>query len=197
MPQAMLFFKGVGFMRCAICLTVAVMIFSVSPLLAGQDDTPKEKPPAEAAEKTGDENKPDDKSTDDQAARFESFKTMLSGVDLVGHFTVVGKEDQAPKEERYSIQSVTKVGEGDVWLFLARIQYGGKDVTLPLPLAVKWAGDTPVITLSKVTIPGLGAFDARVVLHDDKYAGTWRHDKVHGHLFGRIEKSAPAPEAKE
>jgi len=34
-----------------------------------------------------------------------------------------------------------------------------------------------------------------VLIYGDRYAGTWQHDKVGGHLWGRIEKPAkPAAE---
>jgi hypothetical protein len=62
-------------------------------------------------------------------------------------------------------------------------------VTLPIPLEIKWAGDTPVITLTKLAIPGLGTFTSRVVIYEGRYAGTWQHDRVGGHLFGKIEKA--------
>jgi hypothetical protein len=52
---------------------------------------------------------------------------------------------------------------------------------------VKWAGKTPVITLDNITIPGLGTFSSRVVIDQGKYAGTWKHDDVGGHLFGKLE----------
>ena len=51
---------------------------------------------------------------------------------------------------------------------------------------MKWAGKTPVITLDNVTIPGLGTFSSRVVIDGALYAGTWQHDAVGGHMFGRI-----------
>jgi hypothetical protein len=51
---------------------------------------------------------------------------------------------------------------------------------------VKWAGKTPVITLDNVTIPGLGTFSSRVVIDGPLYAGTWQHDAVGGHMFGKI-----------
>ena len=66
-----------------------------------------------------------------------------------------------------------------------------KDVTVPIPLEIKWAGDTPVITLTDLAIPSLGTFTARVVIYDGRYAGTWQHGQVGGHLFGRIEKAPP------
>jgi hypothetical protein len=135
----------------------------------------------------------------DREALFKQFEETLSGVKLVGRFTITGKDDgELPKEE-YTINSVTKLPEGDYWLFKARIKYGENDVTVPLPLEVKWAGSTPVITLTDFTIPGMGTFSARVVIDSKKYAGTWAHGKVGGHLFGVIEKAAaeqpiePAP----
>ncbi len=137
--------------------------------LRADDETPKEKP---------------------EAAKLELYKNleaMLTNAKLVGRFTITGKEDM-PKEE-YTIVSATKMEQGELWLVKARIQYGGKDITVPMPLEILWAGKTPVITLDKLTIPGLGTFSARVVFADGKYAGTWQHDAVGGHLFGTIEKA--------
>lgn len=119
---------------------------------------------------------------------FQKFTEQMNGVKLVGQFTVIGKNNGPLAKEEYIIQKVEKLPEGDKWLIYARIKYGNHDVTLPLPLDVKWAGTTAVITLEDTTIPTLGTFSSRVVIDKDKYAGTWRHDKVGGHLFGVIEK---------
>jgi hypothetical protein len=124
---------------------------------------------------------------------FRKFEQDMSGVALVGQFTIQGRDQDDLPEERYEIRSVKKMPTGDVWLFTARIKYGSHDVTLPLPLDVKWAGNTPVITMDNVTIPVLGTFSCRVVLDSDKYAGTWSHDDVGGHMFGTIEKPTPKP----
>jgi len=126
----------------------------------------------------------------DRAKLEESFAKLLSGVTLVGHFTANDLPADTPtKEERYTIAKVSKLA-GDTWLFQTRIQYGDHDVSLPLPLTVKWAGDTPMVTLDNVGVPGLGTFTARVLFHDSKYAGTWSGGTHGGHLFGRIEKPA-------
>jgi hypothetical protein len=123
----------------------------------------------------------------EQAERFSWFQQTLSGATLDGHYTLVGRDELPLRREQYTIRSVRKLPEGDFWLFQARIQYGDKDVTVPLPLEVKWAGATPVITLTQLTIPGLGTFSARVLIDGGKYAGTWSHDDVKGHLFGTIQ----------
>jgi hypothetical protein len=112
----------------------------------------------------------------------------LTNVKLIGRFTVTGREDREPKAEEYTITSAMKLPDGDLWLLKARIKYGDKDVTMPIPLEIKWAGDTPVITLTNLGIPGLGTFTSRVVIYDNRYAGTWQHGNVGGTLFGRIEK---------
>ena len=139
-----------------------------------------------------------DKPTDDKAAkadadadqekRYQQFEKQLSGVKFVGRFTVLGKEEGPLAKEEYTIQSAKKMPRGDYWLITARIKYGRHDITLPLPLEVKWAADTPVITLTELSIPGLGTFSSRVVIYNKKYAGTWTHGKVGGHLFGTVEK---------
>lgn len=122
-----------------------------------------------------------------QAQREKKFQEQLTGVKFVGRFTLTGKED-LPKEEEYTITSVMKTDTENVWLFKARIVYGDHDVTVPLPLYVHWADDTPIISLTDFTIPNMGTFSARVVVYNNKYAGTWSHGDKGGHLFGHIEK---------
>ncbi len=118
----------------------------------------------------------------------QQFEQALSGATLSGHFTSGNDEKGSqPKEDKYTIESVSKIS-GDVWLFKARIQYGEHDLTLPLPLRVVWAGDTPVITLDKMPVPGLGTFSARVMMYDGKYAGMWDGGSHGGLLYGKIVK---------
>ncbi len=108
---------------------------------------------------------------------------------MAGRFTTDG-DDHPPKEDRYAIKSVKKL-QGDLWLFNAQIQYSGRNLTVPLILPVKWAGDTPVITVTNVGIPGMGTYTARVLIYEDRYAGTWSASARHGGtLFGRIEHPA-------
>ena len=122
------------------------------------------------------------------AKRFAKLEKGLTGVALVGHFTETGKDSINPKSERYELKSVKHV-EADRWLFEARITYGEHDVTVPLTLPVKWAGDTPVITVDNMGIPGLGLYTARVMIYADHYAGFWSGGDHGGHLFGVIERA--------
>jgi hypothetical protein len=128
----------------------------------------------------------------DKAALEKSFADTLTGATLVGHFSVVGHpmpgKDLA---DRYEIEKAEKI-TGHRWLITARIKYGKHDTKVPFPLEVYWAGDTPVITVSDVTVPGMGTFVARVLVYGDRYAGTWQHDKFGGHMWGMIERTAPS-----
>jgi hypothetical protein len=117
------------------------------------------------------------------------FEQMMTGAVLVGHSTLDNREGLSA-EERYSIDRVSKLG-GDVWMLQARMKLGDHEIPLPIPVTIKWAGDTPVITLTDASIPGMGSYTARVVLYRDRYAGTWSgkssNGKDHGgELFGSI-----------
>jgi hypothetical protein len=119
------------------------------------------------------------------------FAEMLSGSTLVGKFTeekTPRPEPMKPAEDRYTLTKVQKL-YGDNWLFVARIQYGEHDLSVPIMLPVKWAGDTPVITVTDAKIPGLGTYTARVMFYRDEYAGTWSGGNHGGHLWGRIERA--------
>jgi adenosylhomocysteine nucleosidase len=121
----------------------------------------------------------------------QRFQQMLSDVTLVGHFTVTGAEDPGTlREEKYTIKKVTKMSN-DYWLFFTRVQYGRRDVTVPLQLEVKWADDTPVITLTDLELPNLGTYTARVLIYRGQYAGTWSNNRFGGHLFGTITENTP------
>ncbi|MBM4003591.1 MAG: hypothetical protein FJ295_09935 [Planctomycetes bacterium] len=123
----------------------------------------------------------------DRQELYKELAEKLHRVKLTGNFTIHGKDGPLVKEEYY-ILSAKKLDQGEMWLLNARIKYGDHDLTVPLPLEIQWAAETPVITLDKLTIPGLGTFGARVLFHEKSYAGTWSHDKVGGHLFGTFEK---------
>ena len=121
-----------------------------------------------------------------------AFAETLTGAALTGRFTVDGQTD-APKEERYEIAAATKAGPED-WVIVARIKYGPNDVRVPVPVKVHWAGDTPVLSLTDLTIPGMGTFTSRVMFYGDRYAGTWQHGEKGGHLFGSIGRGDAAAE---
>ncbi len=116
----------------------------------------------------------------------KAFSEKLTRSVLVGTFTVDGKP-LVPKPERYEIDSAIK-NKGNKWTIVARVKYGKYDLKVPIFLNVDWAGDTPVMSLTNLTIPGLGTFTSRTMFYGDRYVGTWQHGKVGGHMFGHVEK---------
>jgi len=65
-----------------------------------------------------------------------------------------------------------------------------------------WAGDTPVITLDNMTVPGFGAFTARVMIFEGRYTGIWDGAGHGGVMVGTItkqqaDKDRPAPAAAD
>ena len=123
------------------------------------------------------------------AEREAALAEMLSGATLEGSFTVTGPGRDPAKlsREKYTLGEVKKVG-GNLWVFPTRIEYGDKDLTLPITLPVEWAGDTPVVVVDNVGLPGLGTVSARVMFFADHYAGYWQHGEAGGHLFGVIRR---------
>ncbi len=185
-------------MSCSISKRFACLLFAVlvpvplAPLAWAQEAKPATTP------------EPAAESSSEEAARNARFAKYMSGVKFIGQFTILdadGRGGRMPEEE-YTIRKCEKLPQGDLFRFTARIRYGDTDTEIPMDLPVKWAGRTPVITLEKLWIPGLGTFSSRVVINGNRYAGTWDHGPKGGHLFGRIERieetdSAPAGEAAE
>ena len=96
----------------------------------------------------------------------KQFQDVLANVTLTGYY-VQGDNSQL-HEDRYVIERVSKVKD-DLWKFEARIQYNKQDMKVAMSFPVKFAGDTPVISLTNFTVPGFGAFTARVVIYDGTF----------------------------
>ena len=124
-----------------------------------------------------------------QAELEKQFEQSMTGVTLAGHSTRLNREGLAPGEEKYVIEKVSKLS-GETWLIHARMQYGSHDLPVPIPVTIKWAGDTPVIELTDLAIPGMGSYTARVLLYRDQYAGTWSAAHGGGQMFGKIVRGA-------
>ncbi len=113
----------------------------------------------------------------------KDLSAMLNGATLVGQSTT-WKKPGLSGEERYAIDGMTKIG-GKTWLLRTRMKLGEKEIPLPVPVTIEWAGDTPMIQVTDVAMPG-GPYSARVLLYKDQYAGTWLGPGRGGQLFGKI-----------
>jgi hypothetical protein len=122
----------------------------------------------------------------------KQFQDAMLNVKLVGYYTLGDSSEL--HDDSYVIEKVTKIKE-DTWKIEAKILYNKKDFKVAMNLPVKFAGDTPVISLTDFTVPGFGKFTARVVLYNGTYAGTWSGAGA-GHggaMFGKIVKNEAGP----
>jgi hypothetical protein len=117
------------------------------------------------------------------------FAERMRNVTMVGTFTVAGRENRNPDPDRYEITSVEKVGT-DLWRFTSTVEGGSTPIPIVVPM--RFVGDTPVIMMTDTSLPGVGTFTVRVFFYGDRYAGTWQHGHVGGHMSGRIEKTGAA-----
>lgn len=139
-------------------------------------------------------DKPGKPSKPDQAALEQAFSESLSNSTLVGYFTTDGREGTKP--DRYRVVSAKKMKDND-WIFTATMKVGENQLDIPMPIKVYWADDTPVMSLTDLTIPGIGTFTARVMFYGNRYAGTWQHGDHGGTFAGVIEKPATKPEPEK
>ena len=128
--------------------------------------------------------------------REAAFVALMTNANLVGSFTMDKDKDKLSSES-YGIRKVTKVKDNR-WIVEARIVYGKNDLVVPIPVQMDWADDTAVLSVRKLSIPLLGeGFEARVLFDNGRYAGTWSHGPVGGHLFGKVEKAEPEKKSEE
>ena len=175
-------------MRTKLLLPLAGSLLIGLP--AADVHSQENKPPvlkaAPAADRAKGQSKTSESQPPTQAQLEAKFKAALNKATFRGRWCVVKDGKPGPdKDEHYTIQGVNKLG-GDVWMIHARLQYGTKDVTVPIPVQVKWAGDTPVISITSLAIPNVGTYTARVVIYDNLYAGTWSGGDHGGLLSGAI-----------
>jgi hypothetical protein len=190
--------KENAMIRSFAVLSVACIVLATTAASQESIDQPTSGAAQAAQEKKG--NGPKGETAQQQAGKpipplpelIKKLESKLSGATLVGVFTVDGlKSDRPPKQDKYTLGKVSKLPEADLWNFEAKVGFGGSNATIPIVVAIKWAGDTPMIQLTNTTIPGLGTFSTRVFFYEDRYAGTWQHGPFGGHMYGRIEKGDP------
>jgi hypothetical protein len=109
---------------------------------------------------------------EDSEARFIA---MLKKATLKGTWAPVtgGKLGDEQGDDSYRIARVEKRDDGK-WSIVSVFAVGDQTVEFPIPAEVKFAGDTAVLILDNVrAAPGNANWSARVMFHDDVYAGRW------------------------
>ena len=164
-----------------------VLSFSLAAFSAAAQESKKDAPAAKATAKPA-----------PTAAELETkFQTTLTAAVMDGRFCMLDKGKLGPdKEEKYTIVGVEKTAEGQ-WTISAKIQYGTVNFTAPVPVQVKWAGDTPVIIVDNIGFPGTAKYSARVMIFGDTYSGTWSGGDHGGLMHGVIKKVEEKTEKTE
>ena len=165
-------------------LSTALMLAAAAWSVTAAEPEPAPAGTAPAAETKSPAPAKPKPSQDELEAKFKSTMTKAT---LSGRWCGIQDGRLTPeKEDKYTIVSVNKLG-GETWVVSARIQYGEKDFTVPIPVQVKWAGDTPVITVDGLAMPGgKTAYAARVLVYDHTYAGSWSGGDHAGLMSGII-----------
>jgi len=167
-------------MKLVVLLAVVALLAPGRAFAQEKKAVDSNKPKEVAAEATKEKPKA---TTEQLEAR---FKATLTKATMSGRWCTIKDGVLGPeKEDKYTIVGVSKL-VGDTWLINARIQYGTKDIVAPIPVQVKWAGDTPVLVVDNIPVPGGGVYSARVLIYQHTYAGTWTGGDHGGLLNGVI-----------
>jgi hypothetical protein len=156
---------------------IFLLLLSIGSLVAMNSSAEDQKPAASASAK------PIPSSEELEA----KFKAMLTKATLTGRWTPI-KDGAlgAEKQDKYTIVSAGKVN-GDSWVVNAKMKYGEREFVAPIPVKVKWAGDTAVLIVDNMQMPGgQTSYSARVLFYEHTYAGTWSGGDHGGLLSGII-----------
>jgi hypothetical protein len=103
------------------------------------------------------------------------FIAMLKNATLKGSWAPIaqGRLGGERGDDGYRIARVEK-GEGGKWSIVSVFTVRDRQIEFPISASVKFAGDTAVLILENVRAgPGKANWSARVMFHDDVYAGRW------------------------
>lgn len=155
-------------------------------------DSPKNVKPAESSPKAEDAAKSTPAPQKPLPADPEErFKVLFTKASLSGRWAPL--RDGALGEERggdkYNIISAVK-GEGDNWIVSAKMKYGDQEFVIPIPVKMKFVGDTAILTVDNLAIPGGGTYTARLLIYERTYSGTWKGQRGGGMLYGTITNEA-------
>ena len=115
---------------------------------------------------------------------------MLANATLKGSWIPVNQGATGnEKSDSYHIIGARKI-EGDQWQIMTKTKYQGREIEVPFSVIVKWAGDTAVMILNDVQAGQGKSYSARVLFHNDRYAGSWwGKDTAGGLLSGVITRN--------
>lgn len=123
------------------------------------------------------------------------FTAALKNATLKGTWAPVqqGKIGDDRGDGGYRIARVEKK-DGDNWSIVSVFKFNDQEIEFPIPAKVKFAGDTAILILDNTRAGrGKANWSARVMFHEDVYAGRWweTDNKEHGGtIAGTIVRDA-------
>jgi hypothetical protein len=127
------------------------------------------------------------------------FQKMLTKAYLRGRWSPVDAAGLGPEkqEDKYEIISAAKVKD-DQWVINAKMKYGKNEFVMPVPVRVKWSGETPMLIVDKLSMGPDRSYSARVLFFDGMYSGSWNSASGYGGvLYGVVDHEAPAAKTEE
>jgi hypothetical protein len=103
------------------------------------------------------------------------FVAMLKNATLKGTWAPIQGTGLGAQRgnDSYRIARAEKTASGQ-WSIVSLFNVNGRSVEFPIASSVKFAGDTAVLILDNVRAgPGNANWSARIMFHDDVYAGRW------------------------
>lgn len=125
------------------------------------------------------------------------FIAMLKNSTLKGTWAPVQQNKLGNEQgvDTYHIARAEKAQNGQ-WTIVYLINAQGKSMEFPIPATVKFAGDTAVLILDNVrAAPEKANWSARIMFHDDVYAGQWwetNNSEHGGTITGTITRTSAA-----
>ena len=178
-------------MKLTWIATLLSLLSAVSLSLAQEQSKPS---PGQAAATAIDGAK-----ANPQSDQEKKFTALLTDAFLSGRWAPLKDGDLGEEKsgDKYQIVSAIK-GNGDSWTISAKLKYHDQEFVLPIPVQMKFVGDTAIMVVDKLTIPNGGTYSARLMFYERTYSGTWSGGRGGGMLYGVITNGATKPEkAKE
>jgi hypothetical protein len=70
------------------------------------------------------------------------------------------------------------------------MKYRDREVVMPIPVEIKYSGDTTILTVDNLNIPNGGTYTARLLIYERTYSGTWKGQRGGGMLYGTIKNES-------
>lgn len=118
------------------------------------------------------------------------FAAMLENATLKGTWAPIAQQQLGDeKSDGYRVVKAVKK-KGNQWNIVSRVKRRGQEFDFPIPVVVEFAGDTAVMILNDSPAGRGQVWSARILFHDDVYAGSWwspGHEKF-GIVSGTISR---------